>query len=219
MIKLKKKTYYVTLAGIPLFIFHTWSGHSGNRPRALTLVLHADVLIENSEGLHAPVAVNLSGLPDEVLPSLEVKDVEAPVINAIRKEVDKRQLEFVKSGKLVPVNFSSRHYDFKRAHWVFGKATDDSLANCWRAKCIGRPGWWAETSGWATSPGALRGTSPPDRSSKDSGDPGADKLERRYATANPPLMAQAAKFEVDMQTALEELEKKHAYERGQKIAG
>jgi len=36
----------------------------------------------------------------EVMASLEPKDAEAPVINALRKEVDKRQVEFLKSGKL-----------------------------------------------------------------------------------------------------------------------
>jgi hypothetical protein len=40
------------------------------------------------------------------------------------------------------------------------------------------------------------------------------KLEGDRATANPSLMAQADKFEADMRTALDELEKKHAFERG-----
>jgi len=40
------------------------------------------------------------------------------------------------------------------------------------------------------------------------------KLDGEWATANPSLMAQASKFEADMRTALEELEKKHAFERG-----
>ena len=39
-------------------------------------------------------------------------------------------------------------------------------------------------------------------------------LQGEWATANPSLMAHGAKFEADMQAALEELEKKHAFERG-----
>jgi len=39
-------------------------------------------------------------------------------------------------------------------------------------------------------------------------------LEGEYASANASLMAQAETFEADMKTALEELEKKHAFERG-----
>jgi len=40
------------------------------------------------------------------------------------------------------------------------------------------------------------------------------RLERRYATALPPLMDRAEKIAADMRAALEELEKKHAFERG-----
>jgi hypothetical protein len=39
-------------------------------------------------------------------------------------------------------------------------------------------------------------------------------LDGEWATANPSLMEQASKFEADMRAALEELEKKHAFERG-----
>jgi hypothetical protein len=97
-------------------------------------VLHGDIRLENSDGLHAPVAVNLSATVREVVASLEPKDAEAPVINALRKEVDRRQIEFVKSGKLVPVAFSSRHYDFKRGKWVFGKAGDEVIADFFGAE-------------------------------------------------------------------------------------
>ena len=75
--------------------------------------MHAAITLENSAGLHALVAVNLSATLREVLPSLDAKDTEAPVINALRKEIDQKQTEFVKSGKLVPLPFSSRHYSFK----------------------------------------------------------------------------------------------------------
>ena len=60
------------------------------------------------------------------------------MINALRKEVDRRQIEFVKSGKLVPVAFSSRYYDFKRQKWVFGKASDEVIATF-----IERKVYWA----------------------------------------------------------------------------
>src|SRR5437588_7464770 len=121
------KRIYVTLAGLPLSFELHWPFHKSTSG-ADFWVLHGDVRLENSEGLHAPVAVNLSATVREVLPSLEPKDAEAPVINALRKEVDRRQIEFVKSGKLKPVPFSSRHYDFKRQKWVFGKAADDVIA-------------------------------------------------------------------------------------------
>jgi hypothetical protein len=118
---------WVTLTGLPLTIELEWPFHRSTSG-ADFWVLHGEIRLENSDGLHAPVAVNLSATVREVVASLEPKDVEAPVINALRKEVDHRQIEFVKSGKLKPVAFSSRHYDFKRGKWVFGKATDEMIA-------------------------------------------------------------------------------------------
>ena len=123
--KSTQKTY-VTLGGLPLLIELKYPFHKSGSG-ADFWVLHGDIQLGNSEGLHAPVAVNLSATVREVLPSLEPYDTEAPVINTLRKEVDRRQLEFVKSGKLVPVQFSSRYYDFKRNKWVFGHASDEQI--------------------------------------------------------------------------------------------
>ena len=121
------KKIWVTLTGLPLTIALEWPFHRSTSG-ADFWVLHGDIRLENSDGLHAPVAVNLSAVVREAVASLEPGDVEAPVINALRKEVDRHQIEFVKSGKLKPVAFSSRHYDVKRAKWVFGKATDEEIA-------------------------------------------------------------------------------------------
>src|SRR5690242_6046027 len=132
-----QKNIYVTLGGgLPLSFHLEWPFRKSSAG-ADFYFLHADIRLENSAGLHAPVAVNMSATVREVLPSLEPKDAEQPVINALRKEVDRRQLEFVKSGKLVPVQFSSRHYDFKRNKWVFGKASDEDIA-----RLISRKVFW-----------------------------------------------------------------------------
>jgi hypothetical protein len=112
---------------LPLTIRLDWPFHP-SKSGADFWVLHGDIALVGSDGLHCPVAVNLSQTVREIMPSMEPKDAEAPVINALRKEVDRRQIEFVKSGKLLPVAFSSRHYDFKRQQWVFGKAGDEVVA-------------------------------------------------------------------------------------------
>jgi hypothetical protein len=39
-------------------------------------------------------------------------------------------------------------------------------------------------------------------------------MERAYATATENLMSQKDRFAADLKKALEELEKKHAFERG-----
>jgi len=207
---------YVTLTGLPLLIDLEWPFHRSGSG-ADFWVLHGDIKLGNSDGLHAPVSVNLSATVREVLPSLEPHDVEGPVINALRKEVDKRQLEFVKSGKLVPVQFSSRYYDFKRNKWVFGKASDEQIALqvmrkvFWHAKLIGGNVWVADPTdalyAETTVPHVLE-------SARQLSESGLMTLEGDWASANASLMAQAEKFEADMSAALGEIAKKHAFERG-----
>jgi hypothetical protein len=211
-----QKRIFVTRTGLPLSFQLEWPFRKSTSG-ADFFVLHADIRLENSAGLHAPVAVNLSTTVREVMPSLEPKDAEAPVINALRKEVDRRQLEFVKSGKLVPVQFSSRHYDFKRGHWMFGKASDEEITLLlarkvyWQTRLVGGTAWisdstealYVETSAEHLLDVARKLVAQ-----------GLVKLDAEWATANPSLMEQAEKFEADMQAALDELEKKHAFERG-----
>jgi len=207
---------YVTLSGLPLLIDLKWPFHKSGSG-ADFWVLHGDIKLGGSEGLHAPVAVNLSATVREVLPSLEPKDAEGPVINSLRKDVDRRQLEFVKSGKLVPVQFSSRHYDFKRNKWVFGKATDENIA-----QLIARKVFWQrrlrEAPAWIGDPTeALYVETTADhvlQLARNLAEDGLMTVEGERASANAALMAQAEKFETDMRAALAELEKKHAFERG-----
>jgi hypothetical protein len=194
------KTIYVTLTGLPLSILLEWPFHKSTSG-ADFWVLHSDIRLEGSEGLHAPVAVNLSATLREVLPSLEPEDALSPVINALRKEVDKRQVEFVKSGKLVPVHFSSRHYDFRRNQWKI----------YWQTKLVGGDVWLGD----ATEAQYLQSTTDHlvEIAIQLAGRE-LIKLARRYATAEPALMARAEEFESAAEAALAELEKKHAFERG-----
>jgi hypothetical protein len=210
------KKIWVTLKGLPLSITLEWPFHQSTSG-ADFYVLHGDIALEGSEGLHAPVAVNLSQTVREVMPSMEPQDAEAPVINALRKEVDHRQVEFVKSGKLVPVNFSSRHYDFKRSKWMFGKAGDEDIRLLiarkvyWQTKVTGGDAWLGDpTEALYVETTADHLVEIANSMAKE----GLFTLERRYARANQALMAQQEKIEGDMQAALAEMEKKHAFERG-----
>ncbi len=223
---------WVTLTGLPLTIALEWPFRKSTSG-ADFWVLHGDIRLENGGGLHAAVSVNLSATVREVLPSLEPADVEAPVINALRKEVDQRQIEFVKSGKLVPVPFSSRHYDFKRSKWVFGKAADEAIATFLERKIY-----------WQTKLAELlpkdAGNQAPvlDATQVWIGDPteaqylettvehlieiarqvlagnGLVRMKGEWAEATSGLMERAAEFDGAMREAADELEKKHAYERG-----
>src|SRR5271169_6230914 len=210
------KTIYVTRTGLPLSFRFEWPFRHATSGADFD-VLHTVITLEKSGGLRALVAVNLSATLREVLPSLEPRDTEAPVINALRKEVDHKQTEFVKSGKLVPLPFSSRHYSFKLKQWVFGKATDEEVARMierkvyWQTRLIGGDVWLGD----ATE--ALYMQSSSDHLAEVAAGiagRGLFTMARRYATALPPLMKQDERFERDASEALRQLEEKHAFERG-----
>ncbi len=210
------KTIYVSRTGLPLSFKFEWPFRRATSGADFD-VLHAEIKLENSDGLRALVAVNLSATVREVLPSLEAKDTEAPVINALRKEVDRKQTEFVKSGKLVPLPFSSRHYNFKEKRWVFGKASDEEIARLierkvyWQTRLIGRDVWLGDPTE------ALYLETTTDYIAEVAAGlarQGLLTLTKDTATALPALMNQKDRFESEMAGAIQQLEEKHAFERG-----
>jgi len=217
------KKIWVTLTGLPLTFRLDWPFHPSTSG-ADFWVLHGDIRLEGSDGLRALVAVNLSQTVRVVMPSLEPQDAEAPVINALRKEVDRRQIEFVKSGKLLPVPFSSRHYDFKRQQWVFGKATDEVMAEFierkvyWQTKL--RPGAAAQPGRvWIADPAeAMYLQTTPAHLLEVAGRlvaaQGLLRIEGDWAEPTLGLMNQSERFETARRSAVDELDKKHAFERG-----
>ncbi len=221
------KKIWVTLTGLPLTVKLDWPFHQSTSG-ADFWVLHGDIRLEGSEGLHAPVAVNLSQTVREVMPSLEAKDAEAPVVNALRKEVDRRQIEFLKSGKLLPVPFSSRHYDFKRQQWVFGKASDEAMAEFVERKVYWQTALGAAVPGTSNTPPSRVWIGDPAEAEYVQTSPahllevaarlvaaqGLLRIEGDFAEATQGLMNQAERFATVRREALEELEKKHAFERG-----
>ncbi|MGB9073358.1 MAG: hypothetical protein WCC22_12020 [Terriglobales bacterium] len=214
------KTIYVTRSGLPLSFHLDWPFRPSTSGADFH-VLHAEVTLENSPGLRALVAVNLTATLREVLPSLDPKDTAGPVINALRKEVDRKQIEFVKSAKLVPLPFSSRHYDFKRNQWVFGKAADEEIARMierkvyWQTRLVAGDAGGDVYLGDATEALYLETTTDHLIEIADQlMQQGRFSMARRYATALPALMNQKDRFEVEAAAALLQLEQKHTFERG-----
>jgi hypothetical protein len=210
------KTIYVTRTGLPLSFKLEWPFRRATSGADFD-VLHTVITLENSEDLRALVAVNLSVTLREVLPSLEPKDTEAPVINALRKEVDHKQTEFAKSGKLVPLPLSSRHYSFKLKQWVFGRAPDEEIGRMierkvyWQTRLVGGDVWLGDPTE------ALYLDTTIDHIAEIAAglaQQGLFTLARRHATALPALMDQKDRFESEMAAARQQLEEKHAFERG-----
>ena len=210
------KNIYVTRTGLPLSFKFEWPFRHATSGADFE-VLHTQITLENSDGLRALVAVNLSATLREVLPSLEPKDTEGPVINALRKDVDNKQVEFVKSGKLVPLPFSSRHYSFKLKQWVFGSATDKEIMELierkvyWQTRLVGRDVWLGDSTE------ALYLDTTVDHIVEIAAglaQQGLFNMARRYATALPALLDQGERFQAEAASALRQLEEKHAFERG-----
>ena len=205
---------YVTLTGLPLRIELEWPFRR-SESGADFYVLHGDLRLESGEGLHCLVAVQMTLTVKEVLPSLEPADVAAPVINILRKEVDRKQLEFQKSPKRVPVPFSARQYSFKRQQWEFAQATDEQVAEFVRRKV-----YWNGKLGvarvWIADPtDAQYVTSPTSRLIETAAQLREWlRLEGEYATATPALLEDGPRIEAEMRAALIALEKKHAFEKG-----
>jgi hypothetical protein len=210
-------TLFVTLSGLPLFIDLKWPFHQASSG-ADFYVLHADLRLADGSDLHALTSVNLSLTVKEVLPSLDPKDTEAPVINALRKEVDRKQIEFLKSPKLIPVHFNSRYWSFKHNAWSFPVAADDQIT-----QLLLRKVFWTTRS----APGGATNIADPVDAlyvgntvehlrelAKRLASQGLITLAGDQATASESLAKHAESFTADMAAVLDELSKKHAFERG-----
>ena len=210
------KTIYVTRTGLPLSFEFDWPFRHATSGADFD-VLHAVINLENSAGLRALVAVNLSATLREVLPSLDAQDTEGPVINALRKEVDNKQTEFAKSGKLVPLPFSSRHYSFKLKKWVFGKASDEEIARMierkvyWQTRVAGGEVWLGDPTEALYIDTSLDHIA---EIAAGLAQRGLFTMARGFASALSALMDQKDRFESEMSGALQQLEEKHAFERG-----
>ena len=210
------KTIYVTRTGLPLSFEFDWPFRHATSGADFD-VLHAVINLENAAGLRALVAVNLSATLREVLPSLDAQDTEGPVINALRKEVDNKQTEFAKSGKLVPLPFSSRHYSFKLKKWVFGKASDEEIARMierkvyWQTRVAGGEVWLGDPTEALYIDTSLDHIA---EIAAGLAQRGLFTIARGFASALPALMDQKDRFESEMSGALQQLEEKHVFERG-----
>jgi hypothetical protein len=211
----KSRTIYVTRTGLPLSFELEWPFRHATSGADFD-VLHTVITLEHSGGLRALVAVNLSVTLREVFPSLEPHNTEGPIINALRKEVDNKQIEFVKSGKLVPLPFSSRHYSFKHKRWEFGKADDKEIVQMIERRAY----WQSRLTGGDVRLDDSTEALYLDTSSAHVVELASEMEKRRLialsgavATALPALMEQPH-FEQEMALALRKLEEKHAFERG-----
>ncbi len=213
-----REKIYVTLTGLPLRFEWQWplrASEAGSDWR----VLHGRAWLADGSELHADVSVNLTQTIVAALPSLEAEHAGPVAVNAVRKDLDTQQLELLKSGKRQPVPLSSRHYDFQRQQLLFEAAEDEAIRRLLRQKVY----WTAARGGagaraWLADPAdaVFVNTSAAHllELGRELAGEGWLRLEGEQAAATDKLLAEAEAMKSQLARALEELEKKHAYERG-----
>jgi hypothetical protein len=209
----------ITFSGLPINIELWWPFHPSTSGGDFH-VLHGDVRLLTGGGLHALVATQLTLTVAEMLPSLEPEHATSLVINSIRKELDRKQLELMRSPKRVPVYISSRVLDLRARRFRFNSATDDEIGEFLERKLYwlsGAPAAEQSQILLADSMDAeYLGTTPAHllELGRELVDQGRFAMEGDFAFPNEKLMSQAHSFESAARAALESLEKKHAFERG-----
>lgn len=206
---------YVTTHGIPVTFELHWPFHHSTSGADFE-VLHGQLRLGNDSGLLADVSVHVSQVVKEAMPSLDPKDAEPIVINALRKEIDRKQLEFLKSGKRQPVPLSTRFMNYKTREWQFSTANDNDIQLMLRDRV-----YWL---GHKMEAGRVTIVDPTEaiytgatlerlaEAAKGLAANGFIYLDVYTAKATDRLIAMGSEIESRADAALRELQQKHAYE-------
>jgi len=111
----------VTLSGLPIRFGHfEWPFHHSTSG-ADTLVVHGEVHLDDAgeHQLHAKVAASVTQTFAEIIPAAEQPFAESFIYNAIRKTLDRGQLEMLKSGNRQPVPVTTRYYSRWQKRFLF----------------------------------------------------------------------------------------------------
>lgn len=215
----KQKPVYLTVSGLPLSFEFEWPFHKSTSGADFD-VLHGTTWLEDGTGLHAEFAIHLSQTMRELLPSLEESAALPYVINVVRKVVETKDLEFLKSGKRQPIPLSSRFRNIRTNGWRFMTPSEQEVRDMLRRTVF----WVGHKMGQvrvniADETNAVYTST---RKSKllDLGlqlaAEGWIEIDGHYAVASQKMLGQAAQLEKEEQDALASLQQKHAFESAHK---
>ncbi len=202
----------VTLAGLPIsFGKFQWPFHQSTSG-ADTLVVHGEVKLEDGHGspLHTMVAASMTVTFAEIVPAPEQPYAEKFIYNAIRKTLDRGQMEMVKSGNRQPVPVTTRYYSRWQKKFIFTDTTEKqrmdflALKVYWLSGVLGggEPIWIADPRDAQylnTQPEELM------RIASAVAGKGLVRLtdEGEYASATPALLDLSAAYDAELAAALE----------------
>jgi hypothetical protein len=205
----------VTVNGVPLSIQLHWPFHA-NVSGADFYVMHGRAELGDGSGLHAQVALHLTRVVAERIPSMEPKDTLGAVLGAIRKETDRKQLEFLRSDKRQPIPLGARFQDFRSNQWRFEQASGVQI----RQALLDRLFWVERLQ---TGPvdvadpveALYLGTTPEKLNEVALGieSDGLLRWVEGGAQATEVLRARAAEFEERARKAIDAIQRKHAFEQ------
>src|ERR1700723_1486318 len=119
---------YVTLAGLPVsFSRFAWPFHPSTSG-ADSYIVHGTLHLEDGTGspLHTLVSASMTVTFAEIVPAPEQPYAETFIYNAVRKTLDRGQLELLKSGNRQPVPVTTRYYSRWQKKFFFTDTTDES---------------------------------------------------------------------------------------------
>ena len=210
---------YLTVSGLPLSFAFDWPFHK-SVGGADFHVLHGDMRLEDGSGLHCLVSVHLSAVMVEKFPSLDPQHTRDVVTNALRKEVETKQLEFLKTSKRQPVPLSSRFLNFRTSEWQFMQPSDDQVALMLRDKVYWFGSRLANARVHIADPcDAIylgRTTGQLLDLARGLAGQGLIVLDRERATPTDALKRISAEIEAREKSAFDELQMKHAFEQAVK---
>lgn len=202
---------YVTLAGLPIrFSGFQWPFHRSTSG-ADTFIVHGTVHLEDGQKspLHALVSASMTVTFAEIVPAPEQPYSETFIYNAVRKTLDRGQLELLKSGNRQPVPVTTRYYSRWEKKFFFTDTTEAArqdflaLKVYWLSGVLGgnQPVWIADPRDAQylnTTPEGLL------QAAGDLSRQGLLKLDGDGASATPTLLARAEEYQEKLAHALAE---------------
>lgn len=200
---------YVTLAGLPVSFSHfQWPFHRSTSG-ADTYIVHGTLHLEDGTGspLHALVSASMTVTFAEIVPAPEQPYSETFIYNAVRKTLDRGQLELLKSGNRQPVPVTTRYYSRWQKKFFFTDTDDRSrmdflaLKVYWLSGVLGgsKPVWVADPRDAQYLNTTAEELS---RMAADLSRQGVLSLDREYAAATPMLLARAEEYRAKLAAAL-----------------
>jgi hypothetical protein len=200
---------YVTLAGLPVsFSRFAWPFHRSTSG-ADSYIVHGTLHLEDGTGspLHTLVSASMTVTFAEIVPAPEQPYAETFIYNAVRKTLDRGQLELLKSGNRQPVPVTTRYYSRWQKKFFFTDTDDTSrmdflsLKVYWLSAVLGngQPVWIADPRDAQYLNTTAEELS---RMAADLSRQGLLALDGEYASATPTLLGRAEEYRARLDAAL-----------------